>query len=106
MRQPGAAVPPLQGSDEDVPVRHRAVVALEQDGPRSVGAIEARSRTPLAEVSDVAAILFSQSYAQAFRLVRILLVEPLEGLAVGLAVADVVIPVDGLAVPDQRQVLP
>src|SRR5207237_6097445 len=41
-----------------------------------------------------------------FRLVRILAGEPLECLAVGLAMADVVILVDGLAIPDQGQFLP
>ena len=70
------------------------MVALQQDRPGPVGAVEAGPRAPFAEVADVAAVLFAKLDSQLGRLARIFLVEPLEGVAIGLAVADVVILVD------------
>ena len=92
-------------ANHDIPIGDGAVIALQQDRPGAVGTVEARPRAPLAEVADVPAVLFAKLDLKLGRLARIFLVEPLEGVAVGLAVADVLVLVDGLAVPDQGQLL-
>src|SRR5262249_21695325 len=91
----------LQGPNPDVPVSHGSMVALEEDGARAIGPIESRARAPLAEVTEVPAILLAELDAQRFRLVGILVVEALERRAVGLTIADIIILVDRLAIPDQ-----
>ena len=78
---------------------------LAEDRPGPVRAVEARTRAALAEIADVAAVLFAKLDLQFLRLAGVFLVEPDEGVAVGLAVADVVVLVDRLAVPEQRQLL-
>src|SRR5262249_18086852 len=68
-------------------------------------AIEARTRASVAEIADVPAVLLVEVDAQGRGLGRILFSQPVEGRAVGLAVTDVVILVDGLAVPDEGELL-
>ena len=77
------------------------MVALQQDRPRAVGAVEAGPGATIAEVPDVPAVLRAELDAQLRRLVRIFVVEPLECLAVGLAETDVLILVYLLVIPDQ-----
>src|SRR5262249_47272663 len=50
-------------------------------------------------------VLLAELDAQRLRPCRILLVESLEGVAISLAIADVLVLVDGRPVPDQRELL-
>ena len=91
---------------QDISIGYGPMIALKQDRAGPIGAIKSRSRAPLAEVADIPPVLLAELDPQRLGLVGILLVESLERLAIGLAIADVLILIDRLAVPDQRELLP
>src|SRR5262249_8807081 len=101
---PGASTP-VELADLEVPICHRPVVALEEGRPGAVGAVEAGAGAALAEEADVLAVLLLQLDAEVGRLRRVLGVEAVEGGLVGLAVADVDVLVDRLAVPGEGEPL-
>ena len=81
------------------------MIALQQDRPGPVGTIEAGPSGPLAEEADVLPVFFSQLHLQRRWLARILLVESLERLAVGLTVSHILVQIDLLVIPQQREFL-
>src|SRR5271157_5918075 len=96
---------PVEAANIKVPIRDRAMVALEQDRAGPVGAVEARPGSPLAEITDLLAVFPAQLDPEGLGLVGVLLVQAIKGPTVGLAVAHVHVLVGRLAVPDQVQLL-
>ncbi len=81
------------------------MVPLQQNRARTVGTVETGPCPAFAEVADVTPVLFAKLDAQRFRLASVFLVQALVCVAIGLAVADVLIAVDGFTVPDQGEFL-
>src|SRR4051812_21621194 len=81
------------------------MVPLQEDRAGAVGAVEAGPGAPLAEVADVLAVLLAELDPELRGPGRVLLREPLEGAAVGVAVADVMVLVDRFGGPDDGEIL-